>query len=400
MSQQIDISKFRILWHSVAGSIRSGYGNLTRHIPSRLVAKGFQIFVSAYYGLEPGGVILINGVPHLPSKVGRFGEQSCLRHYQSLKCSAAILTTDFWAFGWFPQKIPYSILHSPMDHEDYNDSLMNMVRGFDNVISICKWQKKNLKKKGIESTYIPHGVNTKLFQPINQNKAREMTRFPEDKTIALWLSANSDKEPRKSWTEGFEGIKYFLEQNPDAEKDFMVFVHTNPTDERGINLIALRQYMGLDKFIHFENPFLSHVGLRDEEISLLYNSADFLLNPSRREGFGMPIIESMSCGIPVIGTNFSSMIELIKGRGWLAKVKMKVITPIMARTAIVDSYSIGDCIEDAYNNPKKIIKYKRKCREFAMDYDWDRLIELKWTPFLKNVIEEFKPKTLKERKIL
>jgi len=395
-----DYSKYKFLWHSVAGSVRSGYGNLTRQIPSRLVAKGFQIFVSAYYGLDPGGVILINGVPHLPSKVGRFGEHSCIRHFQSLKCNAAILTTDFWAFGWFPQKLPYTILHSPMDHINYNEGLMNMVREYNQVISICKWQKKELKRRGIESRYIPHGVDTNVFQPVDKKKAREITRFPNDKYIVLWLAANSDKEPRKGWTEGFQAIKYFLEQNPDAKKDFMVFCHTNPTDERGFNLIALRDYLGLNEIVHFESPFLSQVGLRDMEIGLLYNSADILLNPSRREGFGIPILESMSCGTPVIGTNFSSMIELIKGRGWLAKTRAMVITPIMAETAIPDPYSIADCLEDAYNYPKKSIKYRKKCIAFAKNYDWNKVIEKRWVPFLESVIEDIRPKSLDERKII
>lgn len=52
----------------------------------------------------------------------------------------------------------------------------------------------------------------------------------------------------------------------------------------------------------------------DAELSQLYQGADFLLMPSLYEGFGFPIIEAQSFGIPVITSNRSSMPE-VAGRG-------------------------------------------------------------------------------------
>ena len=48
----------------------------------------------------------------------------------------------------------------------------------------------------------------------------------------------------------------------------------------------------------------------DSELSQLYASARFLLMPSLYEGFGFPIIESQSFGVPVITSNVSSMPEV------------------------------------------------------------------------------------------
>lgn len=48
----------------------------------------------------------------------------------------------------------------------------------------------------------------------------------------------------------------------------------------------------------------------DEELPLLYAGARVLLYPSFYEGFGLPIIEAMSCGCPVITSNISSMPEI------------------------------------------------------------------------------------------
>ena len=48
----------------------------------------------------------------------------------------------------------------------------------------------------------------------------------------------------------------------------------------------------------------------DEELVALYNRADFFVYPSIYEGFGLPVIESMACGTPVITSNTSSLPEV------------------------------------------------------------------------------------------
>lgn len=50
-----------------------------------------------------------------------------------------------------------------------------------------------------------------------------------------------------------------------------------------------------------------------EDLPLFYNLATLFLYPSFREGFGMPVVESMACGTPVITGNNSSLIEVANG---------------------------------------------------------------------------------------
>lgn len=48
----------------------------------------------------------------------------------------------------------------------------------------------------------------------------------------------------------------------------------------------------------------------DEELAALYNGATLLVHPSRYEGFGLPVIEAMHCGTPVLTTTSSSLPEV------------------------------------------------------------------------------------------
>jgi glycosyltransferase involved in cell wall biosynthesis len=49
----------------------------------------------------------------------------------------------------------------------------------------------------------------------------------------------------------------------------------------------------------------------DEELSCWYKAADLLLYPSLDEGFGLPIVEAMALGTPVITSNRSCMPEVV-----------------------------------------------------------------------------------------
>jgi len=395
----------RILWHSVAAFVKSGYGNVTRNVTSRIIQRGYNVFVSAYYGLEPGGTMKIEGVPHLPSKIGQFGKVSCQLHAKRLRPDMCILHTDWWAFPWFP-KMPFiNVLYSPQDHTNYPEELINLTKEYNYVLALCKFQMEELKNVGIDSYYVPHGVDVKTYHPIPIKEARKETRFPPEAVVIGRVAANSDKEDRKSWARCFVALRLFFDNNPDARKDIFVYCHTNPTDTRGLPLPRFVHKQGLDEIVRFTDPVLSHIRLTDEEMCLMYNSFDFQLYPSKREGFGLPIMESNACGRPNIVTDFSSMSEMVDyGKcGWLVKNFCSgeniLTTAINACTALPDVYSIADTIEDAYNHPKKIITFGNKARKLAMDYDWDRVVENYWIPFLEEVPKlEQKKRNMEDKK--
>jgi glycosyltransferase involved in cell wall biosynthesis len=64
---------------------------------------------------------------------------------------------------------------------------------------------------------------------------------------------------------------------------------------------------------HFE--YLDYVS--DDDLPYLYNGARAFVLPSLHEGFGVPIVEAMACGTPVITSNCSAMPEIAGGAALL-----------------------------------------------------------------------------------
>ncbi|MCX7338869.1 MAG: glycosyltransferase family 1 protein [Alphaproteobacteria bacterium] len=78
--------------------------------------------------------------------------------------------------------------------------------------------------------------------------------------------------------------------------------------------------VNLEGLIHKLNlsPFVHLLGYVDDPIlQSLYANALFLAMPSLYEGFGLPLIESMSYGVPILTSNTSSMPEVAGDAGYL-----------------------------------------------------------------------------------
>jgi glycosyltransferase involved in cell wall biosynthesis len=73
------------------------------------------------------------------------------------------------------------------------------------------------------------------------------------------------------------------------------------------SLTALVHDLELDKDVRFIE-FAGH-----DELPLWYNCADLLAYPSAYEGFGLPVLEAMACGAPVVTSTSSSLTELAAG---------------------------------------------------------------------------------------
>jgi glycosyltransferase involved in cell wall biosynthesis len=81
----------------------------------------------------------------------------------------------------------------------------------------------------------------------------------------------------------------------------IVWTHTLLMEELA-QLVETLGLRGRVKFLH---------SVCDEDLVLLYNAASLFVFPSLYEGFGLPPLEAMACGTPVVAANNSSIPEIV-----------------------------------------------------------------------------------------
>jgi len=400
--EKVDWRDLRILWHSVAPYIRSGYGKVTYYNALGLFNRGFSVICSAYYGLQTPGIVNFKGLFVLPVQKRSddpLGFYTVRDHYKRLNCDVAVWCADFWVSRKFAELIENSICYSPVDHDSYPEKWLSVFRSYKWVAVASKHGVQVLKKAGIDATYIPHGVDINIFKPMDKLKCRQHFGIPKDLFLFGVVAANNDDEPRKGWDCLFRAFRIFLEQNPNAVKDARLFIHTDPTNERGRNLIELAKQENVDKWIIWNDVYTASVlGLPESSMAKVYNCMDVFVLPSRREGFCLPVLEAQACGIPVIVNGFSALIERVdNGRaGWMVKPATYVYTQLNGLSSIPDPEGFADAMTEAYQSPNKRKYYAKRGLQYARRQTWDVAIDKHWIPFLKEIADEI-PRTSKKK---
>lgn len=147
---------------------------------------------------------------------------------------------------------------------------------------------------------IPNTIDVELFRPMDKIKAREILQLPPDKKIVLFGGLSALSDPRK----GFH---------------FLMRALSNITYENVVIAVFGTRELKETTLGRFKLMNLGHI-TNDEKLVVAYNSADMVVVPSTQENLSNVIMESLSCGVPVVAFNIGGnpdMIEHTKN-GYLA----------------------------------------------------------------------------------
>jgi hypothetical protein len=152
-----------------------------------------------------------------------------------------------------------------------------------------------IPKKDWQVSYVPHGINTDLYKPIDvpEDFYKDVVGDKQYDFILYWSNRNIR---RKQPSDVIWAYKLFCDKIGKEKADkCLLLMHTQPVDENGTDLPAVIEAIAPDVNIIFsEKRRLQH------ELNYLYNIADATINIANNEGFGLATAESVMAGTPII----------------------------------------------------------------------------------------------------
>ena len=373
----------------------TGYGVQAEFLVRYMKRHSMNVGVLSNYGLE--GAIgehrtEFGVVPVFPKGVAPYSQDVLTVWHEFHRQSApdlkhAIMTLyDVWVYNGWKDDIPV-ISWVPLDHVTLPPGVAQFLRR-ENVtpVAMAPHGKRQLDNADISSVYIPHAVNTKVFQktpkimgPDGMMPTRELLGVSDDTFLVAMVAANKANSilHRKSYDVNFMSFSAHLQSHPDSH----LYVHADPAPNvGGFDLGVLARVCGIPpEKITFANRDKYRVGYSQAELAALYSAADVLLAPSYGEGFGVPTIEAQACGTRVIGSGWAATADLVAEDGWLVEGQphwdhpQSAFFQVPLLASVVSALALAD----------KERGFSAVSRKFALDFDEELVWTDYWMPFLK-----------------
>jgi glycosyltransferase involved in cell wall biosynthesis len=159
----------------------------------------------------------------------------------------------------------------------------------DKIIAISEFTKKEIVRLlGINESkiYVVYlAADRSRYRPLNKRECKQRFGLTESEKHILVLASNNENKR-------MDLVQKVIGDIGKRRKDIKLIKAGYAEKLSGEGIINVGR-------------------ISEDEMPILYNSADVFLNTSEYEGFCLPVLEAMSCGIPVVASNKASIPEIV-----------------------------------------------------------------------------------------
>ena len=195
---------------------------------------------------------------------------------------------------------------------------------------------------------IYNGIDHQRFSPRNREQSREVVaqKFRLAKPFFLYVARL--EHPGKNHRRLIEAFERFKEESGSEWQ-----IAFGGSNWHGADLIHARiaesAYSGDIRALGF---------VSNEDLPALYSAAEAFVYPSLYEGFGLPPLEAMACGCPVISSARGSLGEVVGDAAWIVDPE--------------DVEDICDALVKLNSEPKSRAALVQKGLAHAQEFSWER----------------------------
>jgi len=239
-------------------------------------------------------------------------------------------------------------------------NIPKLLKQTDKIIAVSKSTQNDLVELfGIEKNKVAQiysGVKA-VSQISNDNIEKVKIKFKIKKDYIFSIGT---LEPRKNVEGIILAYNKLRKDNPRLDVE-LVIAGGKGWRYKGIYRLAKEsEFSSQIKFINF-------ISVTEKEI--LYSSAQVFVYPSFYEGFGIPPLEAMSCGCPVITSLNSSLSEIVGDAGLLVDVYNLADLSMAMKQILVDKKLKERLVENGLKRVKDF-DWKKSAMEFIELNNW------------------------------
>lgn len=253
------------------------------------------------------------------------------------------------AFEHFPKGVDW------LTQQYYKYFCPRFAKQASRIVAVSEFTKNDLVKtyeiNANKIDVIYNGVS-EVFKP-TERKLQDKTPY------FIYLGAI---HPRKNVLNLFRAFEEFKVQHPELNHQLLL------VGRKSWKLTEIFKFL---KKMKFKRDVLFNKNVNDENLNLLLNNATALIYPSVLEGFGLPVVEAFSCGIPVITSKGTAMEEISQNAAHL-----------------FDPHNVEELAQAMYLQASGNAKNQQKIAmgfQVAKTYNWDKTAELLWQSILKTI---------------
>jgi D-inositol-3-phosphate glycosyltransferase len=242
-----------------------------------------------------------------------------------------------------------TVLYTPIDGYNVMKAYITPLDYFTHVVGYTQFGIDQLLAGGLTTatSVIPHGVNKKLWKPIDRAEAREKQAFDDDWFI---VNVTDRNQIRKRIDLAFY---YFAEWVHTTNKPDTVRIHYHGgMHDSGWDLFQLSDAFGIKDRLIISHPDLTaQTGIPLDLMPYYYAPADVGLSTTMGEGWGLTTHERMAMRIPMIVPEYSALGEWARGGVHYTKISdipYFNVNSLNTKGGVPDKQSTIDALETMY----------------------------------------------------
>ena len=248
------------------------------------------------------------------------------------------------------------------------------------IITSSHWSREGFINSGADGdrvVVVPIGIDPRICHPLTMDDRQVLRRqFGwEDCFIFLNVGAMSDRKGICPLLKAFAAI---VDRYPQAR---LVLKGTDSLYDSKNCVVEVLNKLLTDKERERAIPNLAYLGedWTFSEVAQLYQAADVYVSPYLAEGFNMPVLEAIACGLPVICTSGGPTDDFTRSEfAWRIESTLEVMSVDREPRYILrpDLDGLIDLMERAIAQPEFLTSSRQTGPKFAQQcYTWERVVD-------------------------